>query len=79
MHAHGARGGAAAAEIPSVVGAPEREKNMAEQRHFTAEPARAIGAGLGSDRTRFDMEEFRIGLAIGLEHGLRDPSGAQPR
>ncbi|WP_119065750.1 DUF5661 family protein [Aggregatilinea lenta] len=47
---------------------------MTEQKHFTAEQARQIGEQLGIDWTRFDVEQYRMGLDVELEHGLNDPS-----
>lgn len=47
---------------------------MTEQKHFTAEQARQIGEQLGIDWSRFDVEQYRMGLDVELEHGLRDPS-----
>lgn len=43
---------------------------------FTPEEARRIADELGLDFARepFDLEQFRIGLAIELEHGRRDPA-----
>ena len=43
---------------------------------FSAEEARNIGERLGIDWTAspFDAEQFRRGLEVELEHGLRDPS-----
>lgn len=35
--------------------------------------ARKIGEQIGVDFTKFDLEEFRKGLAIELEHGSHDP------
>jgi hypothetical protein len=43
------------------------------KRHFTAEQARSIGEQLGIDWSRFDVEQFRMGLDVELEHGLHDP------
>jgi hypothetical protein len=42
---------------------------------FSAQEARAIGATIGIDWTtsRFDVEQFRTGLDVELEHGTRDP------
>lgn len=42
---------------------------------FSAEQARAIGARIGIDweASRFDVEQFRMGLEVELEHGQRDP------
>jgi len=47
---------------------------MAAKRSFTTKQARQIGEQLGVDWTRFDVEQFRMGLKVELEHGLRDPS-----
>lgn len=46
---------------------------MNPKRKFTLEEAREIGDQLGVDQGDFDFEEFRRGLAVELEHGLRDP------
>lgn len=47
---------------------------MTEQKYFTAEQARQIGEQLGIDWTRFDVDQYRMGLDVELEHGLNDPS-----
>ena len=47
---------------------------MAAKTSFTTEEARRIGEQLGVDWKRFDVEQFRMGLEVELEHGLRDPS-----
>ena len=47
-----------------------------EQHHtFSADEAREIGTRIGIDwdRSPFDVEQFRMGLAVELEHGRRDP------
>ena len=43
---------------------------------FTADEARRIGAAIGIDwsRSPFDVEQFRMGLEVELEHGRRDLS-----
>lgn len=43
---------------------------------FSEEQARAIGARIGIDwrTSRFDVEQFRMGLGVELEHGRRDPA-----
>jgi len=43
---------------------------------FTAEQARMIGERIGIDwsASRFDVEQFRMGLEVELEHGRRDPA-----
>ncbi len=42
-------------------------------RRFTAEEARDVGASLNLDWERIDIEQFRRGLEVELEHGARDP------
>jgi len=46
---------------------------MTVKKHFTAEVAKEIGEKLGIDWTRFDVEQFRVGMDVELEHGLVDP------
>ena len=46
---------------------------MSEERKITAGEARKIGASLGLDWAQIDLEQFRRGLEIELEHGARDP------
>jgi hypothetical protein len=41
-------------------------------RQFTTEEAQEIGNQLGIDWKQFDLEQFRMGLAVELEHGARD-------
>lgn len=45
-------------------------------RQFTPEEARAIGERIGIDwgAGNVDLEQFRIGLAVELEHGSQDPA-----
>lgn len=48
---------------------------MSEPRkEFTAEEARRYGEEIGIDwaRAPFDVEQFRIGMNVELEHGLHD-------
>jgi Protein of unknown function (DUF5661) len=48
---------------------------MSEQNPgFSTDSAREIGERIGIDwnRSRFDIEQFRIGLEVELEHGRRD-------
>lgn len=47
---------------------------MSAKKQFTTEQARQIGETLGLDWKRFDVEQFRMGLDVELEHGLCDPS-----
>ena len=45
---------------------------MASKRQLTTEEARHIGDRIGVDWNQYDIEEFRMGLAVELEHGLHD-------
>ena len=47
---------------------------MTSKKHFTAEEAKKIGEQLGIDWTEFDVEQFRMGMDVELEHGLVDPA-----
>ena len=47
---------------------------MVAKQHFTTEQAREVGDKLGIDWTRLDLDQFRMGLDVELEHGLIDPS-----
>ena len=46
---------------------------MNKKRQFSTEEARSIGAQLKIDRSKIDLEQFRRGLEIELEHGAVDP------
>ena len=39
---------------------------------FSADEAKEIGEKLGIDWKNFDVEQFRMGMDIELEHGIRD-------
>jgi hypothetical protein len=43
---------------------------MSAKKHFKAEQAHEIGDTLGLDWSHFDVEQFRMGLDVELEHGL---------
>ena len=47
---------------------------MSDRGHFTAEEARAAGEQIGIDweTSPFDLEQFRMGMDVELEHGTRD-------
>ncbi len=47
---------------------------MAETAKFTPQQAREIGERIGIDwsSARFDVEQFRMGLNVELEHGRHD-------
>ncbi|MHB8060198.1 MAG: DUF5661 family protein [Gaiellaceae bacterium] len=48
---------------------------MSEKRVFSAEEAKSVGAQIGIDweHSPFDVEQFRFGMDVELEHGARDP------
>ena len=48
---------------------------MNNRTSFTGEEARRLGSMLGVrwEESRFDVEQFRRGLDVELEHGRRDP------
>jgi hypothetical protein len=45
---------------------------MSPKRVFTPEKAKKIGETLGVDWTKFDVEQFRVGMDVELEHGKVD-------
>ncbi|GAH30426.1 unnamed protein product [marine sediment metagenome] len=47
---------------------------MENKKHFTTEEAKKIGETLGIDWSKFDVEQFRMGMDVELEHGTRDPN-----
>ena len=46
---------------------------MTEKKVFTAGQAKKVGEQLGIEWDRFDVEQFRRGMDVELEHGKRDP------
>jgi len=49
---------------------------VTERKDFTADEARQFGSEIGIDwdAAPFDVEQFRMGMDVELEHGLRDPA-----
>jgi len=45
---------------------------MVSQRTFTTEEARQVGNQIGIKWTEVDLEQFRMGLEVELEHGIRN-------
>jgi len=43
------------------------------ERSFTSEEAKAIGDAIGVPWDTVDLEQFRKGLPVELEHGAHDP------
>jgi len=48
---------------------------MSQERRFSTDEAREIGERIGIDweSSRFDVQQFAMGLAVELEHGRHDP------
>jgi hypothetical protein len=44
------------------------------KKHFTAEEAKKIGEKLGIGWEEFDVEQFRMGMDVELEHGKVSPA-----
>lgn len=51
------------------------ENVVTERASFSAEEARRVGEEIGIDwsSSPFDIEQFRMGMDVELEHGLHDP------
>lgn len=43
------------------------------KKHFTSAEAKSIGEKLGIKWDKYDVEQFRMGMDVELEHGLIDP------
>ena len=46
---------------------------MANKRSISEDEAKQVGTTLRLDWTKVDIEQFRNGLEVELEHGARDP------
>jgi hypothetical protein len=46
---------------------------MSGKHRTTLEEARRVGDAIGVDWDRFDLEQFRAGMDVELEHGAHDP------
>lgn len=46
---------------------------MSTEKKFSPDEAKQIGDQLGIDWAQVDLEEFRMGLSVELEHGTHDP------
>lgn len=47
---------------------------MSTKKVFTSEQAKEIGEKLGIKWDKFDIEQFRMGMDVELEHGTVDPN-----
>ncbi len=43
---------------------------MTEEKHFSEDEAKTIGDALGVDWSKWDIEQFRAGMDVELEHGI---------
>jgi len=46
---------------------------MSTPKQFTSAEAKSIGDSLSIDWSLVDLEQFRLGLFVELEHGTKDP------
>lgn len=46
---------------------------MAAKKHFSKKQAKQVGERLGIDWSRFDVDQFRSGMEVELEHGTVNP------
>lgn len=47
---------------------------MSSKKSFNSDEARKIGEQLGIKWDKFDVEQFRMGMDVELEHGLVSPA-----
>ena len=50
----------------------EKSNFMETKKNFSAEEAKQIGEQLGIDWSKFDVDQFRRGMDVELEHGMCD-------
>lgn len=46
---------------------------MSKEKRFNLKAAKEIGEALGIEWNGFNIKQFRKGLEVELEHGIRDP------
>ncbi|MCX6012135.1 MAG: hypothetical protein NTV30_01720 [Chloroflexi bacterium] len=46
---------------------------MTAKKHFNKEESKKIGDSLGIDWKKYDVDQYRMGLDVELEHGKIDP------
>lgn len=46
---------------------------MSKEKRFNLKAAKEIGEALGIEWNEFNIKQFRKGLEVELEHGIRDP------
>ena len=50
-----------------------KRTNIMKSEYFTIDQARQVGEKLGIKWDKFDVEQFRTGMDVELEHGSIDP------
>lgn len=45
---------------------------MSVKRHFSIDEAERVGRSIGIKWDKFDVEQFRMGMDVELEHGLAE-------
>ena len=45
---------------------------MSEKKHFSSEEAKKVGDSIGITWDKFDVDQFRRGMDVELEHGTED-------
>lgn len=45
---------------------------MSTKKHFSTDEAESVGRSIGIKWDKFDVEQFRMGMDVELEHGLVD-------
>jgi hypothetical protein len=60
--------------LAGAAGARDHDR-MSQRERFTADQAREVGEQIGIDwaAAPFDVEQFRAGMDVELEHGRHDP------
>ncbi len=47
---------------------------MESNKHFTEQEAKEVGEKIGIKWDKFDVNQFRMGMDVELEHGTVDPN-----
>jgi GNAT superfamily N-acetyltransferase len=71
-----AAAGAVQVQPPGRPSPDDRKVSAVSTKSFSDEDARRVGEAIGIDwaSAPFDVEQFRIGMEVELEHGLHDPA-----
>ena len=58
--------------MAAEAGEAGKNKRMTNKKSFSIQQAKKIGEQLGVKWDKFDVEQFRAGMDVELEHGLHD-------